>query len=428
MGNSPEIMSTSPVIKRLYELTFLLLPFAANNLFRIDLGNFQIPLYYLPFPLIFITFLLRYVVSPAAAGQYRKSRIQRNFLVALEGLVVIYLVSSLWAVDFSMALSETVRLFSCFAIAFIVTLSLPKADVSRMLHLAILSSTIMLLFHLFLSLFILHAPYLSPDITKITQEGKNQMAFYLAAMTPIVIWRTLRSKSGLLVGAAPSAVHFVALIYSLSRGAWMSFLFSTMIVVLIIRRRPSRYKKRIVWRKLGIIVLLLLGGVSCYFVFTYQREDWLNLYLWQRFDLSNTYEGGSNYLRKSFIRIALDNFLNNPLLGIGTGSFEALTRFASHNSYLEILSEQGLLGFSLFMMLLWTIWQKARRVSKSYWETAGLSHSALSAMIYLLFINAFTLPFLYIIWSTLLKMDDFDSIETKGREGRQEAFGVRRIL
>jgi hypothetical protein len=428
MGNSLEMLSTSPVIKRLYELMFLLLPFAANNLLRIDLGSFQIPLYYLPFPLIFVTFLLRSVVSSAAAWQNRKSRIQRNFLVALGCLVVIYLVSSLWAVDFSQALSETFRLFSCFAIAFIITLSLPKADVPRMLNLAILSSTIVLLFHLFQSLFILHAPYLSPDITKITQEGKNQMSFYLAVMTPLVIWRTLRNKSGLLVGAVPSAVHFLALVYSLSRGAWVSFLFSTMIVVLIIRGRPSKYKKRIVWRKLGIIALFLLGGVSCYFVLSYQLEDWLNLYLWQRFDLSNTYEGGSNYLRKSFIRIALDNFLNNPLLGIGTGSFAALTRFVSHNSYLEILSEQGFLGFSVFMILLLTIWQKVRRVSRSYWSRVGLSHSALSAMIFLFFINALTLPFLYIIWSTLMTMDDFVSIDAEGREARPGALSVRKVL
>ena len=62
-------------------------------------------------------------------------------------------------------------------------------------------------------------------------------------------------------------------------------------------------------------------------------------------------EGGSG--RFELWGEAINNFFRNPIIGIGTGQTPAysLTRMGTHNLYLQILGENGIIGFSLFLVI-----------------------------------------------------------------------------
>lgn len=66
-------------------------------------------------------------------------------------------------------------------------------------------------------------------------------------------------------------------------------------------------------------------------------------------DYNNGKDVTSN--RSVYFAFALDLFLQNPIMGIGIGKFGELsgTDTAVHNTYMQILCEQGIFGFSLYI-------------------------------------------------------------------------------
>lgn len=62
-------------------------------------------------------------------------------------------------------------------------------------------------------------------------------------------------------------------------------------------------------------------------------------------------EGQSTKTRIELALFAFENFSNNPLLGTGIGSFLYKYNTYAHNNYLELLSEVGIIGFSLYYLL-----------------------------------------------------------------------------
>ena len=63
--------------------------------------------------------------------------------------------------------------------------------------------------------------------------------------------------------------------------------------------------------------------------------------------------------RLLLLRSAIDVFLRNPIFGVGLGNFEAIagryttTPMVCHNTYLEVASNLGLIGFIPFMLLIY---------------------------------------------------------------------------
>lgn len=84
----------------------------------------------------------------------------------------------------------------------------------------------------------------------------------------------------------------------------------------------------------------------------------------------------SDIPRINTTRAAVRVFEDNPVFGVGTGAYEAVSvlyrdsswgRFttAAHNTYLRLLVEQGLVGLSFFMWFLVALWNQAVRVWRS---------------------------------------------------------------
>ncbi len=79
-------------------------------------------------------------------------------------------------------------------------------------------------------------------------------------------------------------------------------------------------------------------------------------------------EGGDLNGRGQVWRLGFDVFLEHPMAGVGTGTFQRATnlRKAAHNAYLSILVEVGAIGFGLFLAIMAVSVQQALRQPR--WE------------------------------------------------------------
>lgn len=107
---------------------------------------------------------------------------------------------------------------------------------------------------------------------------------------------------------------------------------------------------------------------------------------WERHKQALSHEDTSIQRRLSYLAVGRDEFLSNPLLGSGLGTFEiayanskyAFTdpydlwgqtaRRAAHNMYLEILTGTGLLGLAAFLLIIGLAW-------RNFHQAAALSRA-----------------------------------------------------
>lgn len=154
-------------------------------------------------------------------------------------------------------------------------------------------------------------------------------------------------------------IGFAALFYNGTRGAWLAVSFSSLLIVLI-----YAFKKE--WKALVAIVLI---GVSCAFLATFPQTA-------KRFTtrVSSITNMNSHRERVLIYTSAFKMFKDHPVLGVGLGQYkdkyqkEYISPKArqkhlthAHNNLLQMLAENGIVGFVGFLTMFVTI------ILKSLW-------------------------------------------------------------
>ncbi len=145
-----------------------------------------------------------------------------------------------------------------------------------------------------------------------------------------------------------SAVEFAAIMLTGSRRSMLAAVGG--IVLLVFLKDRS-------WRLL-VRLLVIIGLVAAVFyaVMTYEPlYKVIGRRLVSMFEYASTNTGDTSIIwRKNFVGYAIDFFLESPLVGIGASNFSArlglltgLTTY-SHNNLLEILANNGLIGFGIY--------------------------------------------------------------------------------
>lgn len=174
----------------------------------------------------------------------------------------------------------------------------------------------------------------------------NELGMFLALALPLALHVFLAADrlAGKLLALASLAAVALGLAFTFSRGSWLAFLAAAPILLLTGRRMAL---VTLVGIAMGAVALdLLLGGVlreRAMAVFT-------DPYVGQRFAL---------------MAVGVLMFLAHPIVGVGPGGFaESLADFgpevawlwdyvgSSHNAYIEIAAETGVLGLAGFVGLL----------------------------------------------------------------------------
>lgn len=124
-----------------------------------------------------------------------------------------------------------------------------------------------------------------------------------------------------------------------------SFLVSTLIVVLFLIYSPNRKGKNKVFDSLVFIIIVygVYLAVSTFFpAFTERIES-----IQEAATMNNVSGRTPLYLE------AINNFIHNPFLGVGTGqtAYYSIYKLESHNLFLQTLGENGIFGFAVLFAL-----------------------------------------------------------------------------
>ena len=193
------------------------------------------------------------------------------------------------------------------------------------------------------------------------------------------LWRWRFGRAGQLAMIAAVPLMLAGIYFSYTRSVWMGTGLGLLIVLGLTLRG--------VWRP------LVLGGmVSAALMLAATRMD--NLVRFQR-EYTSAETASSVDLRGSFAYISWKMFQDRPLGGVGFGQFpdaklpyladrstelnlEATRTMVHHNGFLSVLTETGLVGFTLYLAVLavWarSAWALCRRAGVPDWARA---HGAL---------------------------------------------------
>jgi O-antigen ligase len=200
------------------------------------------------------------------------------------------------------------------------------------------------------------------------------------SLIALLIWQLRFGRGGKLALTLLAPLLLAAAVLTLTRSVWMGtalalFVFSSLIL------RES-------WRKL--VLFSMLGAVL---VVAMTKSD--SLLGFER-EGSSEFTRSSAESRASFAYVSWKMFVDRPILGFGFGQFpeakwpylddrstdlnlEIIRPLSHHNTYLSLLVELGLLGFTLYMLLLasWAraAWRLYRGDRRPAWVQA---HGALT--------------------------------------------------
>ena len=196
----------------------------------------------------------------------------------------------------------------------------------------------------------------------------NSYAMYLITALPFgLIFLFAKVKSSLkAIAVAGLGLGIIALIYSLSRSGWISFLAIACLVLGLAARR----------KRMSPRTMALTGGLACIILAA--------LYFFGSGMILGRIKAddhGSALSRILQARTAMDIIRDHPVLGVGLNNYTLTSLLVLgrepvvHNAYLLIAAETGLLGLLGFLGLLASLlfqnWRTARRASDDLSWAAG---------------------------------------------------------
>lgn len=252
-------------------------------------------------------------------------------------------------------------------------------------------------------LFIFHSAYLTSGFTYGDwyyggRAGKNTLSFFLALVFPFVYARFSYKRN--IINTVCLAIIGFATLYTLSRMALVSMVLSVVLFSIFSINKKLFTKQLVVLSVLLLLISNIFGmGIKTFLKLKNPTE----VEAVQRGEKSfATFEGH----RFRLLHSGFQGFVASPLFGHGMTSFRSQDktgRSLSHNDYIQILYELGLIGFLAFLAIL-AISLKDLLACKRYvpheyhWLWDGQIVCLISVSAMLLFINAYeTAPFWFVL-------------------------------
>lgn len=190
------------------------------------------------------------------------------------------------------------------------------------------------------------AGYLHNDISLFnTKLDPNFIGIPLTASMSLVFYSFLYEKKR-LISAAIYLLLAISIIYTASRGSFSTAIFSSALILLIyICNRDVSISKKV----LIVLIVLVLGMFLIYFFSSTFSDHW---------DRMSDFTDTTGNSRISLWKRSLKAWRTHPILGVGLNGIYRLYGTATHNTYLEVLCETGIIGFILFISFIFKIVQK----------------------------------------------------------------------
>jgi O-antigen ligase len=380
-------------------------PLLSIELFRLNVGGLKIPI----FNLLVVAVLLLNIMRCRDKLRFKISGVEKNF-ITLFLFFVITCVSSLFLIeDVKSGIGYIVKLL--FVLVFLFYLkSFDDLSVERLIRVIVVMSAVLMCGIIYKYLFVFDVSYISSTLSEASEVGKNQLSLYLTVTTPLALWLWVFEKKLVSVYTLCLGIHVAALFLVFSKASMIIIIVATFVMFC----REMMGPRTILYRSNLFIVLMAVGVfVSACVVALLGHDDLRENFLENvNWFVGGTEESQSSMLRKYYISRALGFFYEHPIFGIGITNFSYLVGGATHNSYIQILAEVGLLGFVQFMALVILMLKYVFAYKPVTVVEVGVQQALLSAILYLLFINASNtlivyMPFLFIIYKCGVRRNDY---------------------
>ncbi|MFK8068643.1 MAG: O-antigen ligase family protein [Gammaproteobacteria bacterium] len=186
-----------------------------------------------------------------------------------------------------------------------------------------------------------------------TLLGSNEIATFYSAYTFVLIalYFFIKTTKVRLILGFLILLNIYSLVYSYSRGAYLGFLLAIIAILWHTRRK---------------LVFMLIPAM---FIFGGVMLNFLPESVQERFE--STFEDESErdesaQSRFVFWELAMEQFWESPVIGHGYLTFMERNpaKLDTHNYYLKLLAEQGIIGFIIFVIILW----RAAKVGKNLYD------------------------------------------------------------
>ena len=267
-----------------------------------------------------------------------------------------------------------------------------KLSLKTFFRILSISSCVVLMIMIYKSYVILNAPFFVVDSDIVTESGKNKLALYLAFLIPVIIYSLkLNREKKVLTGLLFISLltHLFALIYVQSKGLILCLLIAFLISSSIFFKKRSS----IIY---VIAFLLLLLPLTPYLLDIINIQDFSEDFR-SLFDSSIDKSSSSNE-RIELIAKSLNFFSESHLFGIGSENFAEIENKATHNSYLQVLAENGIIGIIVVLLVLFKIRKNLKYNGKS---SLAMKQIFYSFIFYLFVINAFFSVISVLVFSTI---------------------------
>jgi O-antigen ligase len=197
---------------------------------------------------------------------------------------------------------------------------------------------------------------------RLTLPGGNPIydARILFATVTIALWG---KRIPLPLRLAAVGFGIVSGIATQSRGPLLALVIANILVLLYVLYKKHKNDRLQISNalKVGVSVLLIIAG----FVAWQFKDQMQNVIEESRFTVlinQNQLVGDANFLGRKYLQMAaLDKFIEHPFFGTGLGGDSIMGRFYyPHNIILEIVSELGLVGITLWLIALLYSWFVAK--------------------------------------------------------------------
>lgn len=207
----------------------------------------------------------------------------------------------------------------------------------------------------------------------------------LILMAQVMIMSGVERRRGLVWLALVLGV--VALVFSFSRGAWVSFAAANLFLTALALRRGLAWVRRLFLAQAAVALVIF---------------PFLLLILERLFG----YDAGAAWSRWPLMKLAWNMIQDHPILGVGVNTFlNVAHRYITpdiagawvgevHNMYLLVFAEAGVVGLAAFLWLMGAFYREASRLSREpdpFLGALGLGGmSALVAVGTHMFVDMFT--------------------------------------
>lgn len=210
---------------------------------------------------------------------------------------------------------------------------------------------------------------------------QNEFAALLLVLIPlsITLFHTFKKRILKTILAFYSAILLMGFMLTYSRGGFIAF--GAMLILSMIKLIGGKNRAKILSTAIPCLIIAFIA-----FYYTIADDFITRIETLRALESRESARVESSLSKRYYyyFELAPELFLERPILGVGfRGSkYYNIYHTVIHNTYLEVLTGTGLVGFIPFMMILFLTWNELRRIqnTKLYNKSQNYTASYASAL------------------------------------------------